>query len=266
MKKVLVGIATALMLISVVHPSFAADKLGLNIEFGTHPYLPDYKFGKSGTLGDVWMLDIEVLDEDGDPAEGAKVRIYNGKKSVGTSTVGSNGIAEVRLMLNKVGVQNFRVVASDSEPMGKGETIFKLEVKQPKILNALTKVLWSRYEDDPKEVYLRPDAELIMDAGCNNTYQYWTSYSNEYLKSGKTDLPSSISEAAATWPFTATKRKGQMYNSNSGYTFAQILKDQITLPYIDENGDLRDTRGDFNEPLGTQILCQNDIGELLILK
>ena len=85
MKKLLVGIVSALMLASVIHPSYAIEKLDLIVSVDEdHPFLPGYQFGTSGSLGDVWSLDVEVLDTDGDPAEGAVVRVYLGKKSVGT--------------------------------------------------------------------------------------------------------------------------------------------------------------------------------------
>ena len=102
MKKVLVGIISALMLVSTFHPSYAVEKLDVIVSVDDdHPFLPGYKFGTSGTLGDVWSLDVEVLDSDGDPAEGAVVRTYLGKKSVGSGRVSFNGVAKVKLNLNK---------------------------------------------------------------------------------------------------------------------------------------------------------------------
>jgi hypothetical protein len=264
MKKVLVGIVSALMLISVVHPSFAVEKLDLLVTVGEeHPYLPGYQFGTSGTLGDVWNLDVEVLDTDGDPAEGAIVRVYLGKKSVGTSKVGSNGIAEVKLMLNKVGVQTFKVVASDSEPAGKGETIFKLKVNEPKIVRVFTPV--KVCEGSQCLTVLRPNPQLIMDAGCNDVTRYWTSYTAESIKNRGHifEVPQSVTQAA--WPFITAKKRGPMDVPLAGTTdwpFAQWIIDQATVPV----GDDQDLRGSYDQPLGQQVLCQTDSGELIVLK
>lgn len=267
MKKILTILTGALILVSAAPSSFAVDKLDVSIEVGEHPFLPDFEFATSGTLGDVWTLDITVTDSEGEPAEGAKVRIYNGKKSVGTGRVSFNGIAEVRLALNKLGVQNLRVTATDDEPSGKGEATFKLEVVKPTILQAVTKVTRTEV-NQPDEVWIRPDASLMIEAGCFDTSKYWTSYSTEYLKSGKSELSFSNLTSPATWPFTATKRKGKLYNSYSGLDFNQILKDQIMKPYIQKDKYAEyeiDNRDIIDEPLGTQILCQTDSGELIIL-
>ena len=267
MKKGLIGIVSALMLTSAIYPSYAIEKLDLIVTVGEdHPFLPGYKFGTSGTLGDVWNLDVEVLDTDGDPAEGAIVRVYLGKKSVGTSKVGSNGIAEVRLMLNKVGIQTFKVVASDNEPSGKGETIFKLKVNEPKLVRVFTPVKVCEGANTTKcGNKLRPNPQLIMDAGCNDVYRYWTSYTTEAIKNGGDFFQDPKLVPPATWPFTTTKKRGPMFAMWSGSTefpFAQWLIDQATVP----SGDDQDMRGFYDEPLGTQALCQNDSGELIILK
>jgi hypothetical protein len=264
MRKRLIGIISCLMLVSAIYPSYAIDKLDVIVTVGEeHPYLPGYQFGTSGTLGDVWNLDVEVLDTDGDPAEGAIVRVYLGKKSVGTSKVGSNGIAEVKLMLNKVGVQTFKVVASDSEPAGKGETIFKLKVNEPKILRVFTPV--KVCEGSKCLTVLRPNAQLIMDAGCNDVYRYWTSYTSESLKNGGHifEIPRSVTQAA--WPFITTKKRGPMdaqWAGSSEFPFAQWVIDQATIPM----GDDQDMRGFYDQPLGQQVLCQTDSGELIVLK
>jgi hypothetical protein len=228
-----------------------------------HPFLPGYKFGTSGTLGDVWNLDVEVLDTDGDPAEGAVVRVYLGKKSVGTSKVGSNGIAEVRLMLNKVGVQTFKVTASDNEPSGKGETLFKLKVNEPKIVRVFTPV--KVCEGSKCLTVLRPNPQLIMDSGCNDVYRYWTSYTTESIKNGGHvfEIPQKVTQA--TWPFITSKKRAPMSATWAGsneFPFAQWVIDQATTPM----GDDQDLRGFYDEPLGQQVLCQTDSGELLILK
>jgi hypothetical protein len=261
MKKVLVGIVSALMLISVVHPSFAVEKLDLLVSVGEeHPYLPGYQFGTSGTLGDVWNLDVEVLDTDGDPAEGAIVRVYLGKKSVGTSKVGSNGIAEVRLMLNKVGIQTFKVVASDSEPAGKGESMFKLRVNEPKIARVFTPA--KNCEGSQCLTVLRPNPQLIMDAGCNDVTRYWFSYTAESIKNGGNIFNVPQSATQATWPFIKSKKREPMYADSGIWPFAQWIIDQAQV----WEGDGQDVRGLYDQPLGQQVLCQTDSGELIVLK
>ena len=267
MKKFLPGLVGAIMLVSAAPSSFAIDKLDVTVEVGEHPFLPDFEFGTSGTLGDVWTLDIVVMDTDGEPAEGAKVRIYNGKKSVGTGRVSFNGVAEIKLTLNKLGTQNLRVVATDDDPSGKGEVTFRLEVVKPRILQAVTKVTRSEY-NQPDEIWIRPDALRMIEAGCFDTNKYWTSYSTEYLKSGRTELSFSNSTSPATWPFTTTKRKGMLYNSYRGLDFKEILKSQVTLPYIQKDKYAEyeiDNRDIIDEPFGTQILCQTDTGDLIIV-
>jgi hypothetical protein len=264
MRKVLVGVVSAVMLISSMHSSSAVEKLDVIVSVDEdHPFLPGYEFGTSGTLGDVWSLDVEVLDTDGDPAEGAVVRVYLGKKSVGTGRVGFNGVAKVKLNLNKLGVQTFKVVASDSEPAGKGETIFKLKVNEPKMVRVFSPV--KNCEGSKCENRLRPDPKLIMDAGCNDVYRYWTSYTTEAIKNGGDFFQDPKLVPPATWPFTTTKRRGPMFAMWTGSTefpFAQWVIDQASVP----TGDDQDMRGFYDEPLGTQALCQNDSGELIVLK
>lgn len=260
MRKVLVGIVSALMLISSMHSSFAVEKLDVIVSVDEdHPFLPGYEFGTSGTLGDVWSLDVEVLDTDGDPAEGAVVRVYLGKKSVGTSRVGFNGVAKVRLNLNKLGVQTFKVVASDSEPAGKGETIFELKVNEPKMVRVFS--LAENCEGSKCLTVLRPNPQLIMDAGCNDVTRYWYSYTAESIKNGGDifNVPQSVTQA--TWPFIKSKKRGPMY-ANSGSPFAQWIIDQAQV----WKGDGQDLRGLYDEPLGQQVLCQADSGELIVLK
>ena len=264
MKKRLIGIVSTLMLISAIYPSYAIEKLELFVNVGEeHPYLPGYQFGNSGTLGDVWNLEVEVLDTDSDPAEGAIVRVYLGKKSVGSSKVGSNGIAEVRLMLNKVGIQTFRVVASDNDPSGKGEAIFRLKVNEPKIVRVFNPV--KVCEGSKCLTVLRPNPQSIMDAGCNDVYRYWTSYTVASIKNGGHifNIPQSVTQA--TWPFITTKKRGPMSANWVGTTefpFAQWVIHQATVPV----GDDQDMRGFYDEPLGQQVLCQTDSGELIVLK
>ena len=264
MKKVLVGIVSTLMLVSAIHPSYAIEKLDLIVSVDEdHPFLPGYQFGTSGTLGDVWSLDVEVLDTDGDPAEGAIVRVYLGKKSVGTGRVSFNGVAKVKLNLNKLGVQTFKVVASDNDPSGKGETIFKLKVNEPKIVRVFTPI--KVCEDTKCLTVLRPNPQLIMNAGCNDVYRYWTSYTAESIKNGGHifQIPESVTQA--TWPFISTKKRGPMKAQWAGTTefpFAQWVIDQATVPV----GDDQDMRGFYDEPLGQQVLCQTDSGELIVLK
>lgn len=263
MKKVLIGIVSALMLTTAIYPSYAIEKLDLIVSVGEdHPFLPDYQFGTSGTLGDVWSLDVEVLDTDGDPAEGASVRVYLGKKSVGTGRVDFNGVAKVKLNLNKLGVQTFKVVASDNEPSGKGETIFKLRVNEPKIARVFTPV--KVCEESKCLTVLRPNPQLIMDAGCNDINRYWASYTTEAMKNGGDFFQDPQLVPPATWPFTTSKRRGPMFVMWSGgqSPFAQWIIDQATVP----TGDDQDLRGIYDEPIGTQILCQTDSGELIVLK
>jgi hypothetical protein len=50
--------------------------------------------------------------------------------------------------------------------------------------------------------------------------------------------------------------------ANSGSPFAQWIIDQATIPV----GDDQDLRGFYDEPLGQQVLCQTDSGELIVLK
>ena len=263
MNKLFIGLF-ALLLLPIAPPSFAIEKLDLNVEVAEdHPFLPGYVFGKSGTLGDVWELDVEVLDADGDPAEGAIVRIYLGKKSVGSDRVGFNGVAKVKLNLNKLGVQTFKLVASDDDPSSKGESIFKLKVNEPKIARVFTPV--KVCEDDKCEVNLRPNPQLIMDAGCNDVTRYWYSYTAVSVKNGGDffNIPESVTQA--TWPFITTKKRGPMSANWVGTTefpFAQWVIHQATVPV----GDDQDMRGFYDEPLGQQVLCQTDSGELIVLK
>ena len=263
MKKVVVGLVSALMLVSAIYPSYAIEKLDLMVSVGEdHPFLPGYQFGTSGTLGDVWSIDVEVLDTDGDPAEGAIVRVYLGKKSVGTGSVGFNGVAKVKLNLNKLGVQTFKVVASDSDPSGRGESIFKLKVNESKIVRVFTPV--KVCEDTKCRTVLRPNPQLIMDAGCNDATRYWTSYTAESFKNGwGSEIHQSVTQA--TWPFITTKKRGPMDATFSGTTefpFAQWIIDQATV----WEGDGQDVRGLYDEPPGHQVLCQTDSGELIVLK
>ena len=238
--------------------------MDVNVEVAEdHPFLPGYVFGKSGTLGDVWELDVEVLDADGDPAEGAIVRIYLGTKSVGTARVGFNGVAKVKLNLNKLGVQTFKIVASDDDPSSKGESIFKLKVNEPKIARVFTPV--KVCDDDKCEVRLSPNPQLIMDAGCNDVERYWLGYTPAAAKKLEFYIPGLT---FATWPFTTSKKRGPMSaayegTGEQGFTFAEMI---INQAMVYTGGTGQDTRGQYTEPLGTQVLCQTDKGELIILK
>lgn len=257
MKKMALFFTVTLLMISFLPASSAAEKLEVRVELGEHPYLPDYVFGSTGALGDVWELNVEVLDTDGDPSEGARVRIYNGKKSIGSGRVALNGTAEIKFILNKLGAQNLRVVASDDDPSGKGESSFKINVVKPRIVQVTSEVIRSDIIE-PDEVWIRPDVKLIMDAGCSDLQRYWTTYTNE-----------SPSQSSATWPFAATKRKAPLTKSWPDYTFSQILEMQNMIPYtkkLNFGTTEIDDRDIFDEPLGTQILCQTNSGELLLLK
>jgi hypothetical protein len=72
---------TALFLLVAIHPSNASEKLYIQASVGEHPFLENFEVGPNAFLGDQWIFNIEVLDSDGDPAEGAVVRIYDGKKA-----------------------------------------------------------------------------------------------------------------------------------------------------------------------------------------
>jgi len=259
-KKLIIGILTLLLLL-ISSPSFAIQKLRIRVQTSeSHPFLPGYGFGTSGTLGDVWALDVKVLDADGDPAEGAIVRIHLGKKSVGTGRVGFNGVAEVKLNLNKLGVQTFKVVASDDDLASKGESVFKLKVIEPKIVRVFTPI--KVCENNLCETKLRPNPQLIMDLGCNDINRYWTSYTTEAIK--KMDHSAGF-VAPATWPFTTTKNRGPMiarWLGSTEFPLARWIIDQAAVP----EGDEQDMRGFYDEALGTQALCQTDKGALVILK
>ena len=257
MKKTLVGVVSALMLMSSVHPSFALEKFEVRIEVGEHPYLPGYEFGKSGTLGDVWVFDIEVLDSDGDPAEGAKVRIYDGKKSIGSGRVDFNGNATIKFPLTKLGVKNLRVVASDDEPFGKGEAKFKFDVVAPKTLKATNRVVGIQ-EYEPNAVSIVLDGQVLLNAGCKDMNKLW-------LTGGDAAFD------AASWPFNKSKKKGPLSQSFQGNTIDEIIKFQnTTFPLIDDYDSKPGyilSPDDFSLNVDVRdLMCQADSGELLLLK
>jgi len=255
LKRIIIGLLTLLLLPATL-PVFAIEKLELNVSVSEeHPFLPDYQFGPSGTLGDVWNLDVEVLDADGDSAEGAIVRFYLGTKSVGTGRVGFNGVAVVKLNLSKVGTQTFKVVASDSDPASKGESTFKLRIKEPKIERVFAPV--QVIELGQSIVKLRPNPQLIMDAGCNDVTRFWIGYTTKYMKSNFPGEPPS-----ATWPFTNSKTKRKLMNPwTEDNSYAQWIIDQSKDPVTDGPWVKF-----YDEPLGTQFMCQTDGGALVILK
>jgi hypothetical protein len=140
---------------------------------------------------------------------------------------------------------------------------YKIEVVKPKFLNALTKVTRSE-GNKPDEVLSRIDFRSIMDAGCLDVRKYWVSYPNQYLKE---NYARSISPA--TWPFVTSKRKGPMLNEYIHVTFSEIIKIKNTIPYEirEPDGELVvDYRYEFDEPVGTQVLCQAESGDLIILQ
>ena len=232
----------------------AVEKFDVRVEVGEHPYLPGYEFGKTGALGDLWILEIEVLDSDGDPAEGAKVRVYNGKKSIGSGLVDFNGIAKIKLALSKLGVQNLRIVATDDDPSGKGESNFKVEVIQPKTLQVQTKVK-GILESDPNYVSIVLDGQAMLKAGCKDMNKLWGSESIAMAGEGET---------TATWPFNKSKRKIPLFQNPVNATIDEIIKFQnTTFPLV--NDYRRKVPDDLSIPLGWQLLCQADSGELLIL-
>jgi hypothetical protein len=238
----------------------ATEKFEVRIEIGEHPYLPGYEFGRTGALGDLWILEIEVLDSDGDPAEGAKVRIYNGKKSLGSGYVDFNGIAKIKLALTKLGVQNLRIVAIDNDPSGKGEASFQLEVVKPQILRVQKKVI-GIHENYPDDESIVLDGEAMVKAGCTDMNKLWGSPSNQSIKMSGTD-------ASATWPFNKSKRKFPLNQNPVGATIDAIIRFQnTTFPLVDDYS----RKGyiivpdDLSLPVDWQILCQADSGALLIL-
>jgi hypothetical protein len=69
----------------------------------------------------------------------------------------------------------------------------------------------------------------------------------------------------ATWPFVKAKKQGPMdvpWAGTTDWPFAQWIIDQATIPV----GDDQDMRGFYDQPLGQQVLCQTDSGELIVLK
>ena len=233
----------------------AVEKFDVRVEVGEHPYLPGYEFGKTGALGDLWILEIEVLDSDGDPAEGAKVRVYNGKKSIGSGLVDFNGIAKIKLALSKLGVQNLRIIATDDDPSGKGESSFKVEVIQPKTLQVQTKVK-GIFESDPNyQIVL--DGQAMLKAGCKDMNKLWG-----------TEAFGEDVDVTATWPFNKSKRKIPLFQNPVNATIDEIIKFQNTIfPLVNDyprKGYVIDPDGLYLS-LGWQLLCQADSGELLIL-
>lgn len=261
MKKLLILTLSTILLITAQPANAAVDKLELRIEVGEHPYLEGYEFGKTGALGDLWILEVEVLDSDGDSAEGAKVRIYNGKKSVGSGLVDFNGIAKIKLPLSKLGVQNLRIVASDDDPSGKGEAKFKLEVVTPRNLQVQSKVIGIQ-ESDPDDVSVVLDGQVMLNAGCKDMDKLWASPSDESRRmSGGDDI--------ATWPFIKSKKKILLNRNPLGTTIDKIIKFQNTsFPLVDDYSKpgYIIAPDDLSLPVDWQILCQTDSGELIILK
>jgi hypothetical protein len=257
MKKVALFFTATLLMISYLPATIAAEKLDVRVELGAHPYLPGYEFGKTGAFGDVWMLNVEVLDADGEPSEGARVRIYNGKKSVGSGRVGVDGIAEVKFILNKLGAQNLRVVASDDEPSGKGEVKFDLEVVKPRMLQATKRVIGIQ-EYEPNLVSLVLDGQVLLNAGCKDMNKFWMTGGD-------------AATTAASWPFYKSKRKEPLSQRFQGNTIDEIIKFQNTsFPLVD---DYKSRPGyilsadDFSLSVDDRdIMCQTDSGELLLLK
>jgi len=252
-------LSTAL-LITGLPATAAVEKFDVRVEVGEHPYLPGYEFGKTGALGDLWILEIEVLDSDGDPAEGAKVRVYNGKKSIGSGLVDFNGIAKIKLALSKLGVQNLRIIATDDDPSGKGESSFKVEVIQPKTLQVQTKVKGIQ-ESDPNDVSIVLDGQAMLKAGCKDMNKLWGSPSDQTIAMTGVD-------ETATWPFNKSKKKIPLFQNPVNATIDAIIKFQnTTFPLVNDYS----RKGyvivpdDLSIPLGWQLLCQADSGELLIL-
>lgn len=261
MNKLLVFALSTILLISGLPANAAVEKLDLRIEIGEHPYLPGYGFGETGVLGDLWIFEIEVLDSDGDPAEGAKVRIYNGKKSVGTGRADFEGIAKIRLSLQKLGVQNLRIIASEDEPSGRGEAKFTFEIVKSKTLQAVNIVVGIQ-ASEPNEARVVLDGQAIVNAGCKDMNKLWTGSSVQWVKSGN-------GVASATWPFNKSKIKVPLDKSFSTITMDEIITFQnTTFPLVDDYSKpgYIIAPDDHSLPVGSQILCQAESGELLIIK
>ena len=261
MKKILILALSTALLVTALPANAAVERFDVRIEVGEHPYLEGYEFGKTGALGDLWILEIEVLDSDGDPAEGARVRIYDGKKSIGSGLVDLDGIAKIKISLSKLGIKNLRIVASDDDPSGKGEAKFRLEVVTPRTLQVQSKVIGIQ-ESYPDDVSVVLDGQVMLNAGCKDMNKLWASPSDESRRmSGGDDI--------ATWPFNKSKKKIPLNRNPLGTTIDKIIKFQNTsFPLVDDysNPDYIIMADDLALPVDWQILCQTDSGELLILK
>lgn len=259
---ILLTLISALVVL-ITNPAIASQKLGINVSVGEHPYLSEYEAGKIASLGDQWNFEIQVLDSDGDPAEGATVRIYNGSKSIGTGKVQSEGFAYIKVGFTKVGNQSLKIVATDNEPAGKGESTIQVKVQKPQTIKALPKV-WAENLDSPDDskYVLRPDVKLIMQNGCSDYGKYWWSFPAKYMKSIGEPL-------MASWPFVSTKSKGTWLGGGEvEFNFDQLLQMQNTAPrrVADKYSSyLLDERGILDLEIGSQAICQTDSGELLIL-
>jgi hypothetical protein len=259
---------TALFLLVAIHPSNASEKLYIQASVGEHPFLENFEVGPNAFLGDQWIFNIEVLDSDGDPAEGAVVRIYDGKKSVGTGRVQSEGYAAVKVGWRKLGALNLIVVATDNDPVSKGQSTLQVNVLEPKTINALPK-LWVEDEIFPEDngYYLRPDLELIMRSGCSDITKYWVYQSPKVMKDLWNYPP------MATWPFSSTKAKGAWYaHYTNESSFEEELKNQNSIaPRWEVHRDgsktaTTDPRRSMDLQLGSYALCTTSSGGLVIIK
>jgi hypothetical protein len=170
--------------------------------------------------------------------------------------------------LSKLGVKNLRIVASDDDPSGKGESKFKFEVVTPKTLQATKRVVGIQ-ESEPNEVSIVLDGQVMLNAGCKDMNKLWYSWSDQSIKRNGGD-PATYS---ASWPFNKSKRKGPLLKFSADYTIADFIKFQnTTFPLEDFEGKDEYGRGysigatDLSLPVDWQILCQVDSGDLVILR
>lgn len=261
-------LSIALFLSVAIYPANASEKLSIQTSIGEHPFLENYEVGPTAYLGDQWIFNIEVLDSDGDPAEGAIIRIYDGKKSLGTGRVKSEGYATVKVGWRKLGKLNLIIVATDNDPVTKGQSTFQINVIEPRTIDALPK-LWVEDEIFPEDngYYLRPNLELIMRSGCLDITKYWVYQSPKVMKDFWNYPP------MATWPFASTKAKEVWYASyTNNSSFEEELKNQNSIAprwEVDRNGfksASTDPRRSMDLQLGSYAICATSSGGLVIIK
>jgi hypothetical protein len=230
-------------------PASAALQLNIQVSIGEHPFLPGYEAGKFAYLGDQWNFDVEVFDNEGDPAEGASVRFYNGSKSVGSGKVDSNGIASIKVSWTKLGTQKFRILASDSEPSGAGQTSYRIDVLKPRVERVFSTTIEIQKFPFGDVPFTSPDLNLVQSSGCVDSSKYWENTPAAFLKKW-----SPKERPYAIWPFTTNKIKRPWENRLDGDSY-----DQWKLL-------IKDGEFSISKHVDAQTLCQTDDGELIILK